>query len=115
MAAPQHPTPVGDNAPSSILEQALEASIAQQIRRHVEQGTEDLARKYFGDRAVDDWFRSIGWDPDVFRAEPVDPFALATDGSGAEADRQMDALVQAAREQHADVERERQFALRLAA
>lgn len=97
MTAPQHPTPVGENAPS-ILEQALEASIVEQIRVHVEHGTEDLARKYFGDEAVDEWFRADGWDVDAIRGEAV--FALAEDLGPAIADRRMDALVQVARERH---------------
>ena len=53
----------------SILEAALEAAIAQIIGEHVEQGTEDLARRYYGDDAVDEWFRSIGWDPEAMRSE----------------------------------------------
>lgn len=82
MAASQHPTrPLGDELDrlpvSPVIGQALTAAINERIGEHVEQGTEDQARRLYGDEVVDDWFRSIGWDPDVFRA--VDPFALAAD------------------------------------
>ena len=60
--------PVRPERPT-IIETALEAAIAEMIGEHVEQGTEDLARRYYGDQAVDDWFRSIGWDPEAGRSE----------------------------------------------
>jgi hypothetical protein len=55
--------------PESILQLALELAISERIGEHVDQGTEDLARRFYGDGAVDDWFRSIGWDPEAGRTE----------------------------------------------
>ena len=37
----------------SILEQALEAAIAERIGEHLEQGSEHLARRFYGEQAVD--------------------------------------------------------------
>jgi hypothetical protein len=76
MAAPQHPTlDEFEQLPASpVIEQALAAAIAERIAKHVDQGTEDLARNYFGDEAVDDWFRADGWDVDAIRAEEDDDY-----------------------------------------
>lgn len=64
---------------SPVLEAALHAAISERIGEHVEQGTEHLARRYYGDREVDDWFRSQGWDPDEIRGEPLTPAAELLD------------------------------------
>jgi len=42
------------------------------ISDHIEMGTEDQARELYGDPRVDDYFRSIGWDPDAARAEELE-------------------------------------------
>lgn len=68
MAASQHRTPVAEKAPS-ILDRALTAAFAERIGELVEMGFEDLARRWYGEDLVDNWFRSVGWDPEAGRIE----------------------------------------------
>lgn len=93
--ASQNPTPLlgGEHLglpavpDGSVLDKALTVAINDRIGEHVENGAEDLARRYYGDQTVDDWFRAEGWNPDAARdeqpptTEPTKAQRLLADGA----------------------------------